>query len=97
MRPTERKHSKMVKCYGCGELGHKFPACPRAKPRAVRRVGTTEPVKSKLAGNEIMIEVAGNLMPATGQPLRWYQRSSFLPRLCQAGPSNCQVSARRLE
>ena len=62
MRPTERKDSKMIKCYGCGELGHKSPACRRAKPWAVRR---PELVKSMLAGNEIMIEVAGNLMLAT--------------------------------
>ena len=56
---------KGVKCFECGELGHKSPSCPKRKGKATKRVSTRRRRTEVLADNELLGRVNGYWFPMT--------------------------------
>ena len=56
-----KTESRVVKCYGCGEIGHKKPECPVKKKASVLKVGPSRVLRR----NEMLATVCGISMPVT--------------------------------
>ena len=56
-----KSESRIIKCYGCGEIGHKKPDFPKKKKASVVKLGMSKVLRRK----EMLATMGGISMPVT--------------------------------
>ena len=60
-----KTEGKKIKCYGCGEEGHRKTESPKAKSKTAKRVQTQKDNTHVLGMNELLARVEGYLSSMT--------------------------------